>query len=316
MHTDNFTAMMAFKRAFRIDRTAWRAFEAWRKGRPARPPSAATADEAPDASANGEPPSSESDEAPDASANGEPPSSESAPATSTNSVSALTSGAMASATCGNDAGVTCGNDAGTACGAAAASSPSSSPSGPDPGLERLHDDPELQAAAAYLPMAFEESSMEVGLLAQLSHADGHTRTLGIWVSADGVRIYADEDASSMAVTCNIMCEREVLMQIIRGELDATAAITSGMVMVDDLGQLMAFKMAFKLDRAAFDAYLASKNSVAPDHATLKPEAALLEDHNSQIFDSSGERYRPLGMGQANSSPLCSGNRMLLDQKKS
>lgn len=42
-----------------------------------------------------------------------------------------------------------------------------------------------------------------------------------------------------------------------GELDATNAIVCGMVMVDDLAQLMAFKMAFKLERAVFNAYLAS-----------------------------------------------------------
>ena len=128
----------------------------------------------------------------------------------------------------------------------------------DPGLERLRDDPELHMAASYLPVAFEESSMEIGVLCQLSRDDGSSRTLGIWVSALGVRVFADEDAASMpAVTCNIMCDREVLMQMIRGELEATNAITSGMVMVDDLGQLMAFKMAFKLERDAFEAYLYS-----------------------------------------------------------
>jgi len=33
-------------------------------------------------------------------------------------------------------------------------------------------------------------------------------------------------------------------------------------MVDDLGQLLAFKMAFNLSRAAFDAYLTARNSAA------------------------------------------------------
>ena len=106
--------------------------------------------------------------------------------------------------------------------------------------------------------------MEIGVLCQLSREDGGVpRTMGIWVSPAGVRVYADEDAPSMpAVTCNISCEREVLMQIIRGELDATNAIMSGLVMVDDLGQLMAFKMAFKLERAAFEEYLAQSKRAA------------------------------------------------------
>jgi hypothetical protein len=33
------------------------------------------------------------------------------------------------------------------------------------------------------------------------------------------------------------------------------ALAMGQVDVDDLGQLMAFKMAFKLERELFDAYL-------------------------------------------------------------
>jgi len=128
----------------------------------------------------------------------------------------------------------------------------------DIGLERLVDDAELYMAASYLPVAFEASSMDIGVLCQLSREDGAApRTLGIWVSPAGVRVYADEEAPKMpAVTCNISCEREVLMQIIRGEMEATNAIMSGLVMVDDLGQLMAFKMAFRLERATFEEYLA------------------------------------------------------------
>ena len=130
----------------------------------------------------------------------------------------------------------------------------------DIGLERLVDDAELYMAASYLPVAFEASSMDIGVLCQLSREDGAApRTLGIWVSPAGVRVYADEEAPKMpAVTCNISCEREVLMQIIRGEMEATNAIMSGLVMVDDLGQLMAFKMAFRLERATFEEYLAKK----------------------------------------------------------
>jgi hypothetical protein len=31
MHTDNFVSMMKFKRAFQLDRGAWREFQAWRR---------------------------------------------------------------------------------------------------------------------------------------------------------------------------------------------------------------------------------------------------------------------------------------------
>ena len=96
--------------------------------------------------------------------------------------------------------------------------------------------------------------MEIGLLCNLSH-EGSQRTVGVFVDEGGVRIFADETASEMTVTCNITCERELLMQIIRGELDATNAIMGGLIMVDDLGQLMAFKMAFNLKRELFEAFL-------------------------------------------------------------
>ena len=45
------------------------------------------------------------------------------------------------------------------------------------------------------------------------------------------------------------------MEIIRGELEATNALMEGKIIVDDLGMLMAFRMAFKFQRELFDAYL-------------------------------------------------------------
>ena len=48
-------------------------------------------------------------------------------------------------------------------------------------------------------------------------------------------------------------------RIVRGRVAATPnAIVGGLVMVDDIAQIMCFKMAFKLERAVFDAYLASR----------------------------------------------------------
>ena len=207
MHTDNFVSMMKFKRAFQLDRGAWREFQAWRRAH-ATPPAPAV-EMLIDLSS----PIKLAAPLP------APPATPPPPATATISPP---------------------------------------PAAADIGLERLADDAELHMAASYLPVAFEASSMDIGVLCQLSREDGAApRTLGIWVSPEGVRVYADEEAPLMpAVTCNISCEREVLMQIIRGEMEATNAIMSGLVMVDDLGQLMAFKMAFKLERAAFEEYLA------------------------------------------------------------
>ena len=70
----------------------------------------------------------------------------------------------------------------------------------------------------------------------------------------GAQSRADACAE-VPTTCHVTCERTVLMQIIKGELEATNAIVGGQVVVDDLGQLMAFKMAFKLERAAFEEYM-------------------------------------------------------------
>jgi len=69
----------------------------------------------------------------------------------------------------------------------------------------------------------------------------------ICVTPDGVRfIVGNPPADAPPPTCTVSCSRESLMQIIRGELDATNAIVGGLVMVDDIAQIMCFKMAFAL----------------------------------------------------------------------
>ena len=212
MQSDNFTAMMAFKRAFKFDRAAWQEFCAWKESRqkagvsllaPPPPP--------PTAVATGGAAEEEEDD-------------EKAKRTA-------------------------------------------------PGLERLADDHELYIAVSYLPYAFEQSDMTIGLLCHLSNeGEGTNRELGVLVHSEGVEIYADETSTQMETTCNVTCEREMLMQIIRGELDATNAIMSGLVIVDDLGQLLAFKMAFKLNREAFDEYLAKRGMAHLVKQQPPPEA--------------------------------------------
>ena len=122
-------------------------------------------------------------------------------------------------------------------------------------LEGLSDDPELQFATSFLFVAFEQSTVEIRLLCHLADGD-KMREMTICVTPDGVQTIVGP--CDVVPTCTVSCTREVLMQIIRGELDATNAIVGGMVAVDDIAQIMCFKMAFKLERAAFDAYLASR----------------------------------------------------------
>ena len=209
MQSDQFKSMMAFKRAFRFDRTAFSEFCEW-EARVAAPSSPAAS--APPAAA--------------------------AAATST-------APAVADAEC-------------TSAVPTVLTVPTM-PTIDDPGLELLRDDHDLYVAVAYLWHAFTDSSMTVCLNCHLAH-DGETRHMGIAVTPDGPKVYAGEELlAEMTPTCEVMCDRDVLMRIIRGEMEATNAMMEGLVMVDDLGQLMAFKMAFKLEREAFDVYLAAQS---------------------------------------------------------
>ena len=226
MLTDDFTAMMGFKRAFKFEKAAYQEFCACREA-----PAVAPAADGPAAGAGG-------------------------------------------ATEGHcDAPAADGDSTGAPGDAAATAAPSDAPpvtagevAPAEPAqrtiseaqhaqLEGLADDPELQFATSFLFVAFEQSSMEIRLLCHLSDGD-KARDMTICVTPDGVQFLVG--ASDVEPTCTVSCTREVLMQIIRGELDATNAIVGGLVAVDDIAQIMCFKMAFKLERAVFDAYLASR----------------------------------------------------------
>ena len=233
MQTDDFTAMMGFKRAFKFEKAAYQEFCACRD-----PPAAPPAEAEGAATGGGGSPAGNGD-----------------------------------ASAGSGAATLSARDAATSADAPdAGSALTDTPGGEVPAepvqrtiteaqhaqLEWLVDDPELQFATSFLFVAFEESSMEIRLLCHLSDGE-KVRDMGIYVTPDGVQILAG--ASDMEPTCTVSCTREVLMQIIRGELDATNAIVGGMVSVDDIAQIMCFKMAFKLERAVFDTYLASRPSV-------------------------------------------------------
>ena len=148
-----------------------------------------------------------------------------------------------------------------------------------PGIEALADDPELYTAVSYMPYAFVQSSMNIGLLCHLASGSGDERRLGVSVRPDGVEIFADDAAESMACTCNVHCERETLMQVLRGERDAMGALMAGQLLVDDLGQLMALKMCFTWNRAAFEAFVKRKERAASAAAAAVPdEGASKAEH--------------------------------------
>ena len=126
----------------------------------------------------------------------------------------------------------------------------------------LRDDQELCDCFAYVPVAFTQSDMSLGLLCHIDSGERGMCDVAIGVSPEGATVLAGERCSEVSVTCNVQCERGALMSIIRGEVDPMNALMSGQVTVDDLGQLMAFKIAFSFNRAAFNAFLDERRRLA------------------------------------------------------
>ncbi|KAL3898313.1 MAG: hypothetical protein SGPRY_012867, partial [Prymnesium sp.] len=235
MATDDFTSMMAFKRAFKFERASYAEFVAFRQRTPEITHPQHTAG---DTAGTNVP--TGADEA--AGAGG-------ADKTETEGSGIAATAAGEESGDGGGGGEASGGDGD--CGGGGVRALSEEELGQ---LEGLADDPELQLATSFLFHAFEQSSMEIRLLCHLSHGES-TRELSICVTPDGVTVIA---AACEGPTCVVSCSREVLMQIIRGEVEASSAIVGGLVVVDDIAQIMCFKMAFKLERAAFDAYLSSR----------------------------------------------------------
>ena len=214
MQSDNFSAVMSFKRAFRFEASAFREFSAHVREAPADA-SAADASAA-DASAT---PAAVEPAVDDAEPVAEPTPEERA--------------AAAAATATVDPSV----------------------------LALLGDDVELIDTVAFVTVAFIGSEMTVGLLCRVT--DGETPLqVVIGASPEGAVVLAGERMSELTVTCTIDCQREPLVQILRGDLEPLMALTSGQVMVDDLGQLMAWKCAFRFERSEFNAFLGERRRLA------------------------------------------------------
>ena len=130
-------------------------------------------------------------------------------------------------------------------------------------LTLLGDDIELIDTVAYVSVGFIGSEMTVGLLARVADGVGGTPLqVVIGASPEGAVVLAGERMSEVTVTCTIDCQREPLVQILRGDLEPLMALTSGLVMVDDLGQLMAWKCAFRFERSEFNAFLEERRRLA------------------------------------------------------
>ena len=82
-------------------------------------------------------------------------------------------------------------------------------------LAPLSDDPDLQFAVSFLYYAFLTSSTQIRLLCRLANVDS-ARDLLICVGPDGVHVQAGVIPSGVVPTCTVSCDREILMQIIRG----------------------------------------------------------------------------------------------------
>ena len=112
----------------------------------------------------------------------------------------------------------------------------------------------------------------------------------------GATVLAGERLADVAVTCTVGCEREALMQIIKGEVDPMNALMTGQVTVDDLGQLMAFKIAFSFFRPAFNAFLEE----------MRRAAAAAAMRRSAVYSPSHCPESSTGRLSSPRSPPCSG----------
>ena len=131
-------------------------------------------------------------------------------------------------------------------------------------LELLRDDSEFVDAVAFvLAHAFLGSEMSVGAMFRVSGFEGGTtRQVAIGASPDGCAVLAGERIGEVTITCTVDCAREPLLQILRGEVEPLMALSTGQVQVDDLGQLMAWKCAFRFERPEFNAYISERRRLA------------------------------------------------------
>ena len=160
------------------------------------------------------------------------------------------------------------------------------------GLRRLQNlDPELHEALTEFLGAFRQSSLRLCMRLCTTSAD-YTFDIIIDVGPEGAAARSYDPSSEWPVSpCTISCERDVLIQIIRGETSPMNALLAGAVVVDDLGQLMAFSTCFDFEAVACCA--ARKKSVAAAAAkggelVLLPQEGLLDQEDlPAAYEGSG-----------------------------
>ena len=142
------------------------------------------------------------------------------------------------------------------------------------GLRRLQNlDPELHEALIEFLGAFRQSSLRLCMRLCTTSA-AYSSDIIIDVGPEGAAARAYDPSSEWPVSpCTISCERDVLIQIIRGETSPMNALLAGAVVVDDLGQLMAFSTCFDFEAVACCA--ARKKSVAAATSAKGGELVLL-----------------------------------------
>lgn len=169
---------------------------------------------------------------------------------------------------------------------------SSSTDAAEGGLRRLQNlDPELHEALTEFLGAFRQSSLRLCMRLCTTSAD-YTFDIIIDVGPEGAAARSYDPSSEWPVSpCTISCERDVLIQIIRGETSPMNALLAGAVVVDDLGQLMAFSTCFDFEAVACCA--ARKKSVAAAMAKggelvlLPQEGLLAQEDLPAAYEGSG-----------------------------
>ena len=155
------------------------------------------------------------------------------------------------------------------------------------GFHRLQDlDPELHEALNEFLTAFRQSTLRLCMRLCTTSAT-YAFDIIIDCGPEGATARPYDPSSEWPVSpCTISCERDVLIQIIRGETSPMNALLAGAVVVDDLGQLMAFSTCFDFEAVACCA--ARKKMVARGgELVLLQEGQLAEADLPSAYEGSG-----------------------------
>ena len=94
-------------------------------------------------------------------------------------------------------------------------------------------------------------------LAKAGAADGDEPELTVTFALSGASLALScrRGRTVKKVACTVACERQVLLDVLSGRFELTAALVSGQMSADNFTAMMAFKRAFKFDRGAYDEFV-------------------------------------------------------------